>query len=160
MKFRARGDVESIRGVNVRGDAFIYQVQLQRKQVGNLKVLQQNVWRKISICWQKWVYTVSLKVHECSSFRFGYWIPFYVARWTLRCCPYDKGHVPENMCMVIDYPLLFHDMNFSFRGLKNEEVARSCAKNIIPDMNIYIWRYIIPRRSCFLCTAVPFMFCW
>lgn len=38
MKFRARGNVEDIKGVNVKGDAFIYQTKLLRKLVSLYKV--------------------------------------------------------------------------------------------------------------------------
>ncbi|KAJ8308698.1 hypothetical protein KUTeg_013572 [Tegillarca granosa] len=40
MKFRARGNVEDIKGVNVKGDAFIYQTKLLRK-------LDKPVWERI-----------------------------------------------------------------------------------------------------------------
>ncbi|KAK3092599.1 hypothetical protein FSP39_004842 [Pinctada imbricata] len=40
MKFAARGDVESIKGLNVRGDVFIYQALLQRK-------LEKPAWERI-----------------------------------------------------------------------------------------------------------------
>lgn len=33
MKFDARGNVEDIKGIMVKGDAFIYQVKLERKLV-------------------------------------------------------------------------------------------------------------------------------
>jgi hypothetical protein len=33
MKFDARGNLEDIKGIMVKGDAFIYQVKLERKLV-------------------------------------------------------------------------------------------------------------------------------
>lgn len=33
MKFAARGNVEDIKGVNIKGEAFVYEVKLERKLV-------------------------------------------------------------------------------------------------------------------------------
>ena len=46
-KFRARDDIEEIRAINVRGDAFIYEVKLQRrvvsiKELMNFRILSRN----------------------------------------------------------------------------------------------------------------------
>lgn len=33
MKFAARGNVEDIKGVNIKGEAYVYEVKLERKLV-------------------------------------------------------------------------------------------------------------------------------